>query len=81
MAENGDAAGAARMFGGCGNGGSPAASSAARAAIERAAPDAVKRRIFNGDCPGARALLATLKGIGAAGGAEAVLDGAPQCKK
>jgi hypothetical protein len=81
VAENGDAAGAARVFGGCSNGGSPAAVSAAKRAIERAAPEAVRRRIFNGDCAGARTLLATLNGIGAAGTSAAVLDGATQCKK
>jgi eukaryotic-like serine/threonine-protein kinase len=81
LADNGDAGGAARLYGGCTNGGSPTASAGAKRAIERAAPDAVRRRIFNGDCAGARALLTTLNGIGAAGGAAAVLDGAAQCKK
>ena len=77
LADNGDAGGAARVFGGCSGAGAPAA----KTAIQRAAPDAVRRRIFNGDCAGARSLLATLNGIGAAGTAGAVLDGAPQCKK
>jgi len=77
MADNGDAAGAARVFGGCSGAGAPGA----KAAIQRSAPDAVRRRIFNGDCAGARSLLATLNGIGAAGTAGTVLDGAPQCKK
>jgi serine/threonine-protein kinase len=77
MAQNGDAAGAARVYGGC----SGAGAASAKSAIAQAAPDAVRRRIFNGDCPGARALLATLNGIGAAGNAGAVLDGAQQCKK
>jgi len=77
LADNGDAAGATRVFGGC----SGASAGTAKSAITRAAPDAVRRRIFNGDCPGARSLLASLTAIGAAGSAGAVLDGAPQCKK
>ena len=77
MAENGDVAGAVRVFGGC----SGAGAGPAKSAISQAAPAAVRRRIFNGDCPGARALLASLNNIGAAGTAGAVLDGAPQCKK
>src|SRR5205807_2867534 len=77
LGENGDASGAVRVFAGC----TGPAAAAARAAIVRSAPDAVKRRIFNGDCAGARALVSALAAIGAAGGAQAVLDGAPQCKK
>jgi serine/threonine-protein kinase len=77
LADNGDAGGAARVFGTCSGGGA----AAAKSAITRAAPDAVRRKIFNGDCPGARSLLASLNAIGAAGAAGAVLDGAPQCKK
>jgi eukaryotic-like serine/threonine-protein kinase len=77
LADNGDAGGAARVFGGC----TGAGAAGAKAAIQRSAPDAVRRRIFNGDCAGARALLATLNNIGAAGTAGAVLDGASQCKK
>jgi serine/threonine-protein kinase len=75
--ENGDAAAAARVFPGCSGPGV----AAARAAIARSAAEAVKRRVFNGDCAGARALVTALTAIGAAGGAQAVLDGAPQCKK
>ncbi len=70
-------AAAARVFAGCSGPGV----AAARAAIVRSAPEAVKRRIFNGDCAGAKALVAALAAINAAGGAQAVLDGAPQCKK
>jgi serine/threonine-protein kinase len=77
LAENGDAAGAAKVFANCsGPGAGPA-----KSAIAKAAPDAVRRRIFNGDCKGAKALLDSLTAIGAAGSAVAVLDGAPQCKK
>jgi serine/threonine-protein kinase len=77
LAENGDAAGAARVFANCsGPGAGPA-----KSAITKAAPDAVRRRIFNGDCKGAKALVDSLTAIGAAGSAGAVLDGAPQCKK
>jgi serine/threonine-protein kinase len=77
LADNGDAAGAARMFATCSGPGS----AAAKAAIARTAQDAVRRRIFNGDCAGARTLLDALRAIGAAGGAEAVMNSAPQCKK
>ena len=77
LGENGDAAGAVRVFAGCTGPGA----AAARSAIVRSAPEAVKRRIFNGDCAGARALVAALTAVGAAGGAAAVLDAAPQCKK
>jgi hypothetical protein len=77
LADNGDAAGAARVFPNC----SGAGVGAARSAISKAAPDAVRRRIFNGDCKGAKALLDSLTAINAAGGAAAVLDGAAQCKK
>src|SRR5258706_7641966 len=77
LGENGDAAGAARVFAGC----TGPTSAAARAAIVRSGPDAVKRRIFNGDCAGARALVAALTAMGAGGAATAVLDGAPQCTK
>jgi hypothetical protein len=77
LADNGDAAGAAKVYGGC----SGAGQAVAKSAITRAAPDAVRRRVFNGDCAGARSLLASLSAIGAAGAAGAVLDGAAQCKK
>src|SRR5207244_9123176 len=70
LGENGDAAGALRVFAGC----TGAGSAAARSAIVRSAPEAVKRRIFNGDCAGARALVAALAAGGAAGSASAVLD-------
>jgi serine/threonine-protein kinase len=77
LADNGDEAGAVRTFGTCFGPGHVAA----RIAIARSAQDAVRRRVFNGDCAGARALLDSLHAIGAAGGAEAVLNGAPQCRK
>lgn len=77
LADTGDTAGAARVFASCSGSGS----AAARAAITRSAQDAVRRRVFNGDCAGAKVLLDSLKAIGAAGGAEAVLNAAPQCKK
>jgi serine/threonine-protein kinase len=77
LGENGDAAGAARVFSGCTGPTAPAA----RAAILRTAPDAVRRRVFNGDCAGARAVVAALTAMGAGAGAAAVLDAAPQCKK
>jgi serine/threonine-protein kinase len=77
LGENGDSAGAVRVYSGC----SGAGAAAAKSAIARTAPDAVRRRVFNGDCAGARSLLASLNAIGAAGTAGAVLDGAPQCKK
>jgi serine/threonine-protein kinase len=76
-ADNGDAANAVRVFAGCTGPGS----AAARSAIARTAQDAVRRRIFNGDCAGARALVAALRAVGAVGGADAVLDSSPQCKK
>ena len=77
LADNGDTAGALRIFAGC----SGSLSAQARNAITRSAPSAVQRRIFNGDCAGARALVSSLAAIGAVGGADAVLDKAPQCKK
>jgi tRNA A-37 threonylcarbamoyl transferase component Bud32 len=77
LGENGDSAGAARMFAGCSGPGAVAA----RAAIVRGAPEAVRRKVFNGDCAGARAIVTALGAIGAAAGAAAVVDAAPQCKK
>ena len=77
LADNGDVAGAVRVFGSC----SGAGAAAAKSSIRRSAPDAVRRRIFNGDCPGARSLLASLNAIGAGDTAAPVLDGAAQCKK
>ncbi|HKQ71489.1 MAG TPA: protein kinase [Polyangiaceae bacterium] len=77
LGENGDAAGAARVFAGCSGPGA----GVARGAIARSAPAAVQRRIFNGDCAGAKALVAALSAIGATGGAEATLNNAVQCKK
>jgi hypothetical protein len=77
LADNGDAAGALRMFSTCSGSGS----ATAKTSIARSAPDAVRRRIFNGDCAGARGLLDALRAIGAASGAEAVMNSAPQCKK
>jgi hypothetical protein len=77
LAENGDAMAAVRVLAGCTGPGL----ATARAAIVRSAPDAVRRRIFNGDCAGAKALVAALSSIGAAAGATAILEAAPQCKK
>jgi eukaryotic-like serine/threonine-protein kinase len=76
LADNGDAAAAARMFAGCDG---PQAATT-RATIARKAPTQVKQKIFNGDCAGARATLAAVSAIGASGGAESVLAAAPQCK-
>jgi predicted Ser/Thr protein kinase len=77
LADNGDAGAAAHAFAGC----SGPNAGAAKSAIARSASSSVQRRIFNGDCAGARALIASLGGIGAAGGAEAVLNADPKCKK
>jgi len=77
LAEIDDLAGAARAFAGCSGPGA----AGARNAIARRAPDAVKRRIFNGDCAGARALVAALNSIGAGAAASSALESAPQCKK
>jgi serine/threonine-protein kinase len=77
LADNGDAGAAARAFSGCSGPGA----GAAKTAITRSAAASVQRKIFNGDCAGARALVAQLAAIGAAGGAEAVLNADPKCKK
>jgi eukaryotic-like serine/threonine-protein kinase len=77
LADNGDAGAAARAFTTC----SGPNAAAAKAAITRSAAASVQRKIFNGDCAGARALIAALSTIGAAGGAEAVLNNDPKCKK
>jgi serine/threonine-protein kinase len=79
LAQNGDVGGAARVYGNC-PAGSPGQADA-KSAISRAAPDAVRRKIFNGDCAGAKSLLAALNAIGAAGSAASVLDAEPKCKK
>jgi hypothetical protein len=75
QADNGDVSDAARYYASC-EGPNQAT---AKSAIARAAPEAVKRKVFNGDCAGARAALAAAKSIGAAGNAEAVLAGS-KCK-
>jgi serine/threonine-protein kinase len=77
LADNGDIGGAARVFTGC----TGANAGSAKSAIERGSADAVKRKIFNGDCAGARSIVTALEAIGAAGRAKPVLDGATQCKK
>jgi serine/threonine protein kinase len=77
LADIGDVAGGARLLASC----SGPSSAGAKAAIARSATDAVRRRVFNGDCAGAKTLLDALRAVGAAGGAEAVLATAPQCKK
>jgi serine/threonine-protein kinase len=77
LADNGDAAAAAQAFHGCTGPGA----GAARTSIARSAAASVQRKLFNGDCAGARALVAALAGIGAAGGAEAVVNADPKCKK
>jgi serine/threonine-protein kinase len=77
LADNGDAGGAARAFSTC----SGPNAGAAKSAITRSAAASVQRKIFNGDCAGARALAAQLAAIGAAGGAEAVINNDPKCKK
>jgi len=76
LAEVEDIAGAIRVFAGC----TGAGATGARNAIARRAPEAVKRRIFNGDCAGARALVSALNGIGAGGAASSIVENAPQCK-
>jgi len=65
------------VFGGC----SGPNAAAAKNAISRSASASVQRRIFNGDCAGARALVASLSAIGAAGGAEVIVNNDPKCKK
>jgi hypothetical protein len=75
QADNGDVPDAVRYYGSC-EGPNQAS---AKAAIARRAPEAVQKKVFNGDCAGARAVLAAAKSIGAAGGADAVLAGS-KCK-
>jgi len=77
LADNGDIQGAVRVYAGC----DVAGQGPAKAAIARAAPAAVQRKVFNGDCAGAKAIAQAASGIGAGASAEAVLDKAPQCKK
>jgi hypothetical protein len=77
LADNGDAGAAVRAFSGCSGPGA----AAAKNAITRSAAGSVQRKIFNGDCAGARALAGQLAAIGAGGGAEAIVNNDPKCKK
>jgi eukaryotic-like serine/threonine-protein kinase len=71
LAGNGDIPGAVKAYGGCA--GSPGAA-AAKGAIQRAAPNAVQAKVFNGDCAGARAIAQAASSIGAGGPANTKLS-------
>jgi hypothetical protein len=59
--------GAVSLYRSCAaKGGSPTAQAAARIRIRNAAPEAVKRRGFNGDCAGARSAASAASSIGGA---------------
>jgi hypothetical protein len=71
LANNGDIPGAVKAYGGCA--GSPGAA-AAKGAIQRAAPNAVQAKVFNGDCAGARSIAQAASSIGAGGPANTKLS-------
>ncbi len=69
LAGNGDVGGASRAYASCDGAGAMAA----RNSISQAAPEAVKRKAFNHDCAGAKAIVASANAAGVGGPAAAAL--------